>query len=426
MPIGLRVTCRNSKTDKKLLLRYLCHGIIITRTYVRLSRVSKKKVVYMEQLKAYKYRIYPTEEQAIFFAKSFGCARKVYNLMLDDRIKTYEAVKNDPAKKMTYPTPAKYKNVFPYLKEVDSLALANAQLNLDKAYKNFFRDESVGFPKFKSKNHSTQSYTTNNQNGTIAIVDNKFIKLPKLKTLVSIKRHRQPQGVIKSATISRHSSGKYHVSLLCKEEIPELPKTNSAIGIDLGITDFAILSNGQKIDNHPFTSEMGQQLKREQRKLSKRALQAKKDGKKLSEAKNYQKQKRKVACLHEKVKNQRNDFLNKFSTELIKNHDVICIENLNTKGMMRNHKLAKKISDVSWSSFVIKLQYKASWYGREMIKVDRWYPSSQLCSSCGHKDGKKPLHIREWICPICHTHHDRDINASINILNEGLRLRALV
>ncbi|RBR37085.1 IS200/IS605 family element RNA-guided endonuclease TnpB [Enterococcus cecorum] len=379
----------------------------------------------MEQLKAYKFRIYPTEEQEIFFAKTFGCVRKVYNLMLNDRKKAYEEVKNDPSKKMTFPTPAKYKKEFPFLKEVDSLALANAQLHLDKAYKNFFRDKSVGFPRFKSKKNPVQSYTTNNQNGTVALIDSKFIKVPKLKSLVRIKLHRQPKGMIKSATISRHASGKYYISLLCKEEINELPKTNSAIGIDLGITDFAILSDGQKIDNHKFTSKMEKKLKREQRKLSRRALLAKKKGIPLSEAKNYQKQKRKVARLHEKVMNQRTDFLNKLSTEIIKNHDIICIEDLNVKGMLRNHKLARSISDVSWSSFVAKLQYKADWYGREIIKVDTWFPSSQICSECGHKDGKKSLDIREWTCPICHTHHDRDINASINILTEGLRIQSL-
>jgi putative transposase len=376
----------------------------------------------MERRKAYKFRIYPTKEQEVFFAKSFGCVRKVYNLMLADRMRVYEEMKRDSSKKMTFPTPAKYKNEFPFLKEVDSLALANAQLNLDKAYNNFFRDKSVGFPRFKSKKNPVQSYTTNNQKGTVALIDNKFIKVPKLKTLVKIKLHREPKGSIKSATISRHSSGKYYVSLLCKEEIVELPKTNSAIGIDLGITDFAILSNGQKIDNNKFTSKMEKRLKREQRKLSRRALLAKKKGVNLFEAKNYQKQKRKVARLHEKVMNQRNDFLNKLSTEIIKNHDTICMEDLNTKGMLRNHKLAKSISDVSWSSFVTKLQYKADWYGREIIQVDKWFPSSQICSECGHKDGKKSLEIREWTCPVCHTYHDRDINASKNILTEGLRI----
>lgn len=379
----------------------------------------------MKRLKAYKFRIYPTEEQKLFFAKSFGCVRKVYNLMLDERIKTYEEIKHDSAKKMSFPTPAKYKKEFPFLKEVDSLALANAQLNLDKAYHNFFRDKSVGFPRFKSKKNPIQSYTTNNQKGTICLLDATFIKVPKLKSLLRITLHRQPKGIIKSATISHHFSDKYYISLLCEEEILILAKTNSAVGIDLGIIDFAILSNGQKVDNNKFTRNMEKKLRREQRKLSRRALRAKNNDIKLFEAKNYQKQKIKVARLHEKVMNQRTDFLNKLSTEIIKNHDIICMEDLNTKGMIHNHKLAKSISDVSWSSFVAKLQYKADWYGRAIIKVDRFYPSSQICSVCGETTGKKTLAIRAWDCPYCKAHHDRDINAAINILNEGLRIQAL-
>ena len=379
----------------------------------------------MERLKAYKFRLYPTHSQKVFFEKTFGCVRKVYNLMLDDRIKDYERTKNSSHQFSKLPTPAKYKKEFPFLKEVDSLALANAQMHLNSAYKHFFRDKSIGFPKFKCKKNFTQSYTTNNQNGTIALFDNQAIKLPKLKTFVKIKQHRKVSGVIKSATISKHASDRYYVSILCKVDIQKLPKTHRQIGIDLGISDFAILSNGQKIDNNHFTSKMAQKLQREQRKLSRRALRAKANNIRLSDAKNYQKQKRKVARLHEKVANQRNDFLNKLSTNIIKNHDIICIEDLNTKGMLRNHKLAKSISDVSWSNFVYKLQYKADWYEREIIKIDKWYPSSQICSNCGHKDGKKPLNIRKWTCSHCHTNHDRDINASINILTEGLRIKQI-
>lgn len=215
------------------------------------------------------------------------------------------------------------------------------------------------------------------------MIDNKFDKIPKLKSLVKITLRRQLKGLIKSATISHHSSGKYYISLLCKEKVSELPKSNSAVGIDLGITDFAILSDSQKFNNNKFTSKMEKKLKREQRKLSRRALLAKPKGINLFEARNYQKQKRKVARLHEKVMNQRNDFLNKLGTEMVKNHDIIYIKDLNTKGILRNHKLAKSISDVSWSSFVTKLQSKADWYGRKIIKVDKWFPSSQICSNCG-------------------------------------------
>ncbi|WP_153723400.1 RNA-guided endonuclease TnpB family protein, partial [Sporosarcina cascadiensis] len=225
--------------------------------------------------------------------------------------------------------------------------------------------------------------------------------------------------------VRRNPSGKYFVSILVETEVQQLEKTESSIGIDLGIVDFAILSDGRKIDNHKFTSKMEKKLKREQRKLSKRALLAKNKGIHLLEARNYQKQKRKVARLHEKVMNQRDDFLNKLTTEIIKNHDIICIEDLNVKGMLRNHKLAKSISDVSWSSFVTKLKYKADWYGRLIVEIDAWFPSSQLCSTCSHNDGKKSLDMRNWVCSNCQTPHDRDINASLNILSEGLRLQTL-
>ena len=378
----------------------------------------------MERLKAYKFRIYPTKEQAIFFAKTFGCVRKVYNLMLNDRKKSYEEVKNDPSKKITFPTPAKYKKEFPFLKEVDSLALANAQLHLDKAYKNFFRDKSVGFPRFKSKKNPVQSYTTNNQKGTIALIDSKFIKVPKLKSLVKIKLHRQPKGRIKSATISRHSSGKYYISLLCKEEISELPKTNSAIGIDLGITDFAILSDGQKIDNNKFTSKMEKKLKREQRKLSRRQLRAKKEGRSLRDAKNYQKQRLVVAKLQARVRRQRNDFLHKVSTALINNHDLVVAENLRGKNMLKNHALALSISDVGWRTFLQMMEYKAKLYGRTFITVDP-KNTTQMCSDCGFimgKNGSNKLTLadREWTCPNCSKRHIRDWNAARNILAKGL------
>ena len=374
---------------------------------------------------AYKFRIYPTEEQKIFFSKTFGCVRLVYNLMLNDRIKAYEESKGNPDKKMKYPTPAKYKDKYVFLNEVDSLALSNAQINLDTAYKNFFRDKSIGFPKFKSKKNPVQSYKTNNQNGTINIFENK-LKLPKIKELIKIKVHRKIEGIIKSATISRSSSGKYFVSFLCERKIEPLPKTNSAVGIDLGLIDVAILSTGEKIPNLRFSKQLESKLKKEQRKLSRRLLGAKKSNKKLSEAKNYQKQRIKVAKIHEKIMNMRTDYLNKLSTYIIKNHDIICVETLDIKKMLEEHKYSKSISDVAWGKLILKLKYKAEWYGKELISIDKLYPSTQICFACGKRGGNKTVDIRKWTCSFCHTHHDRDINASKNILAEGLRKRQAV
>lgn len=374
--------------------------------------------------KAYKFRIYPNVEQEILIAKTIGCSRFIYNHFLGLWNETY----TQTGKGLTYNACSamlpkmKKEEETEWLKEVDSRAIQSSLKHLADSYSRFFKKQNAR-PKFKSKKNPVQSYTTKRTNTNIAIVDKK-LKLPKLG-LIKFSQSKVLKGRIINATISRRPSGKYFVSLLCEEEIYELPKVNSSIGIDLGIADFAILSDGQKINNNKFTSKMEQKLKREQRKLSRRALVAKKNGIQLFEASNYQKQKCKVARLHEKVMNQRTDFLNKLSTDIINNHDIICIENLNVKGMLKNHKLSKSISDVSWSEFVSKLQYKADWYGKEIVKIDRWFPSSQICSECGNNDGKKGLHIREWTCSHCNANHDRDINASKNILTEGLRLQVL-
>ena len=360
-------------------------------------------------LKAYKFRLYPNKEQEIYFSKCFGSVRFIYNKMLNDKIEYYK--KNN---KMLNNTPAQYKKEYIWLKEVDSLALANAQMNLNKAYKNFFRDKSVGFPKFKSKKNNYYSYTTNNQKNTIDIVDGKYIKLPKLKTLIRIKQHRQipKDGKIKSATISKNPSGKYYISILVEQEIKELPKNEFAIGIDLGLTDFAITSDGVKYSNPRYLRKSLNKLAKEQRKLSR-----KKKG-----SKNRNKQRIKVAKLYEKIANQRKDFLHKLSSELINENQVICLEDLQVKEIQQNKYLSQSVSDVGWHEFRRQLEYKAKWYGRIISFVDKWYPSSQICSNCGNNTGKKSLDIREFDCPYCGKHHDRDINASINILHEGLRI----
>ena len=333
-------------------------------------------------IKAFKYRLYPNNEQREYFAKTFGCTRFVYNRMLGDKIEHYKATEQTLKN-----TPAQYKDEFPWLKEVDSLALANAQMNLEKAYKNFFRDKSVGFPKFKSKKDNNRSYTTNNQKGTVSI-DDGYIKLPKLKSVVKIKQHRLFDGLIKSCTISQTPSGKYFVSVLVECEIKQLPRLETKVGIDVGLKTFAVMSDKTEIANPKYLRKSEKSLSRLQRSLSR----------KQKGSKNRAKARLKVARMHEKISNQRLDFLHKISFEIICDNQVIVLEDLRIKNMVQNHKLAKAISEVSWGMFRTMIEYKAGWYGRDIIIAPSNYASSQLCSSCGNKSRQtKDLSCRTYM-----------------------------
>ena len=352
----------------------------------------------------------PNAEQRALFEKTVGCVRFVYNHMLADKIAHYKETG-----KMLHNTPAQYKDEFPFLRDVDSMALCNAQMQVQTAYKNFFRDKSVGFPKFRSKKSSRKAYTTNRIKRNIAVAGN-CLKLPKMG-LVRVKFHRQiPDGYkIKSVTFSQDPSGKYYVSILTEYEayIPErILDTDKALGLDYSSPHFYVDSQGVEADMPHFYRRAEQRLAREQRRLSKM----------VKGSANYQKQKRRVALAHERVRNRRKDWQHKRSRELADKWDIICVEDINYKGLSRSMRLGKATQDNGFGQFRAFLSYKLADRGKKLITIGKWFPSSKLCRYCGCVNNDLTLSDRVWVCPSCGAMILRDENAAINIRDAGVAL----
>lgn len=368
---------------------------------------------------AYKYRIYPTHEQKIFISQNSGCSRLVYNELLAERVYLYEEYKKLELdisfskylkeNNIKFSEVSHLKSKYEFLCGVDSLALANAKLNLGKAFSNFFRDKNVGYPKFKKKkNH--QSYTTSNQKNNINIIDKGkygYIKLPKFKERVKIRYHRKLPSDIRSVTLSKNCTNQYFISILVDCEITKKPANDNIIALDLGIKDFYSDSNYNKISNPKYYSKTEKKIKKLSRELSR-----KKKG-----SKNRAKARIRLAKQHNKIANQRSNFIHQSTNKLVNDNQVIVIEDLRIKSMMQDRSMAKAIGDVSWYKFTSVLEYKCKWHDRKLIKAPKYYASSQLCSECGYKNKEvKSLSVREWQCKDCDTIHDRDFNASQNLL----------
>lgn len=358
--------------------------------------------------KTYKFRLYPTREQEVLLNKHFGHSRWVYNHFLNERKEQYQADKKSDNyyKQAATLTKLKKEEDTKWLKEVNSQTLQFALRSLDTAFLNFFRGNAQ-FPKFKSRKH--KNTFTIPQFGKLE--DGKII-IPKFKGGIKVKLHREVNGKIGKMNITKTPTGKYYVSIFTEQEVVELPKTNKQVGIDLGLKDFVITSDNKKFKNNRYTKKYARKLKKAQQHLSR----------KQKGSNGFEKQKLKVAKIHEKIASCRLDTLHKVSKKLVETYDLISIEDLNVKGMIKNHKLSKHIADASWGNFVTLLQYKCDWYGKELVKVNRFYPSSKTCGDCGWINQELKLSDREWTCNSCGVVHDRDVNASRNTLKEGLKI----